>query len=548
MKRLLATYRPAALVWMSVLTAPAPAATVYVSGGTPHHMKVESGNWSQVDGFYQSNNASATVSLGDILTTGDFHLRATLRHSDFSRNPGYMIINGLGEFGLSRSGGTSKAFVRGFFFGDITRDVADRRQFMPNDSDNFLVDIQRNGDLVTILINNKTFWTMPYEGDRTMGKIAFRSAANGGLRIKDVRLISGATAPVAQWVNPRTEVHEQPGEQTDVFSRGSGGYHTYRIPAIVRTRSGVLLAFCEGRKNGPGDSGKIDMLLKRSLDDGKTWEPHRVVHTVEGNITIGNPAPIYDRARNRTTLVFCHDNDRVFTTRSSDDGLTWSTPIEITDSAKQSGWTWYATGPGHGLLTTSGRMIIPANHGSKAHAIISDDFGSTWRIGGIMDGYGNEVSMAELSNSHILVNSRNSNNAWHRRQAISSTGGESWQPAQDRHDLIEPTCQGSVLSTTQSNGAHMLLFSNPASVRRERLTVRYSDNDGTTWSQGRVLYEGSAAYSDLVDLGDGWFGCLYERNWYDHLTFARFHISWLRESRIKDWMKEESLTRPHGHP
>ena len=111
-----------------------------------------------------------------------------------------------------------------------------------------------------------------------------------------------------------------PFEQVDVFTSGSGGYHTYRIPAIVLSNEGTLLAFCEGRKTGQSDHGDIDLLLKRSSDLGRTWGPIRLVHE-EGDdrrITIGNPCAVVDRGTGTVWLTFCRDNDRVLVTHSGD--------------------------------------------------------------------------------------------------------------------------------------------------------------------------------------------------------------------------------------
>ncbi|MFH1730966.1 MAG: sialidase family protein, partial [Planctomycetota bacterium] len=149
----------------------------------------------------------------------------------------------------------------------------------------------------------------------------------------------------------------------DLFTSGGGGYHTYRIPAIVLTRDNTLLAFCEGRKNGGGDAGDIDLMLRRSTDNGETWEEMQLVHE-EGDgapITIGNPCPVVDRDTGTVWLPFCRNNDRVFVTRSTDDGKTWAEPLEITRDVKKPEWEWYATGPGHGIQLAGGRMVIPCD-------------------------------------------------------------------------------------------------------------------------------------------------------------------------------------------
>ncbi len=150
-------------------------------------------------------------------------------------------------------------------------------------------------------------------------------------------------------------------EQVDVFTSGTGGYHTYRIPAVVLTGENTLLAFCEGRKTGRGDHGDLDLVLRRSTDGGKTWQPTQLVHE-EGRtekITIGNPCPVVDRTTGTVWLPFCRDNDRVLMTNSTDDGRTWSKPVEITKDVKRPHWGWYATGPGHGIQTADGRLRLP---------------------------------------------------------------------------------------------------------------------------------------------------------------------------------------------
>ena len=147
-----------------------------------------------------------------------------------------------------------------------------------------------------------------------------------------------------------------PLSQMEVFRSGEGWYHTYRIPALVVSAKGTLLAFCEGRKNGGGDAGKIDLLLRRSFDNGKTWGAVQTVAEM-GEDTIGNPAPVVDRKSGAVILVMTHNpgniSERqiengggartVWITRSKDDGATWSKPEEITRDVKKPDWTWYAT-------------------------------------------------------------------------------------------------------------------------------------------------------------------------------------------------------------
>ena len=170
-------------------------------------------------------------------------------------------------------------------------------------------------------------------------------------------------------------------EQFDVFTSGQDGYHTYRIPAVIRARNGTLLAFCEGRKSGGGDSGDIDLLLKRSTDGGRTWSGAQVVWDDETN-TCGNPCPVLDESTGTLWLLLTHnigtDRERdiaartakgtrtVWVANSKDHGASWTKPVEITSATKDPSWTWYATGPGVGIQIKNGphagRLVIPCDH------------------------------------------------------------------------------------------------------------------------------------------------------------------------------------------
>jgi sialidase-1 len=238
------------------------------------------------------------------------------------------------------------------------------------------------------------------------------------------------------------------------------------------------------------------------------------------------------------------DTRRVFVLRSTDNGRTWSAPREITADAKLTNWTWYATGPGAGIQLEHGpqrgRLLIPCDHieaGTKAyysHVIYSDDRGANWRLGGrTPQDRVNECEVVELDDGRLLLNMRNYDRAQRTRQAaLSRDGGLTWTDQGHVPDLIEPICQASIrrLPSPHAGAGSVLVFSNPASTRRERMTVKLSTDEGRNWPAARLLHAGPSAYSCLVALPNQSAGCLYEagdKSPYETITFARFPVAWL---------------------
>ncbi len=345
----------------------------------------------------------------------------------------------------------------------------------------------------------------------------------------------------------------------DVFINGRDGYPAFRIPALITTRGGALLAFAEGRAS-LRDHAQNDIVVKRSTDGGKTWGPLQLIHE-DGTNSLGNPTAVIVRETGRVLLMYQryaagfdeHKAEpglegpricRTFTQHSDDDGTTWSRPTEVTAQVKRPvEVTSTATGPGIGVQLArgkhTGRILMPFNQGPygkwKVYAAISDDGGKSWRYGETAPegaaGYANEVQFVELNDGSVMLNARNQGGGEKLRKiSISRDGGETWSSTHHDATLIEPVCQASILHHP-GNGdlaKDVFLFSNPATqTGRTNGTIRLSRDEGKTWPASRVLYPGGFAYSCLASLPDGAIGCLFERDGYKAISLARFTVGWI---------------------
>ena len=356
-----------------------------------------------------------------------------------------------------------------------------------------------------------------------------------------------------------------------VFTSGDHGYDTFRIPALIEAADGTLLAFAEGRVGGRGDSGNIDLVLKRSRDGGETWGDLEVVWDDGGN-TCGNPCPVLDRSNGRIHLLSTrnlgqdHESEiiagtsegtrTVWVLTSDDHGASWSEPREITATTKKPDWTWYATGPGNGIQLRSGdhagRLLIPCDHIEAdtkhyySHGIASDDHGRTWKITGRTPSHQvNECAVAELEDGSLLLNMRNYDRSKRARALSRSTdGGDTWSAVTRDPALPEPICQASMVAADRGR---VLVFSNPANPKgRTNMTIRRSRDGGRHWSKGTVLHAGPAAYSSLTSLqradDDAVVACLYEagaRHPYEQIRFRRLDRRTLGLDRDHDRVADD---------
>ncbi|MFJ8535234.1 exo-alpha-sialidase [Streptomyces sp. NPDC093591] len=399
------------------------------------------------------------------------------------------------------------------------------------------------------------------------------------------RLRAALVAAVATTATAATlgSAPSQPTTRTPLFEQQvlfkasqDPGYACFRIPAIVKTKDGTLLAFAEGRVLNCGDAADIDIVLKRSTDGGRTWGPLQVVNEGDGD-THGNPAPIVDRETGRILLAETYNPGRTdsgscsvpcertpYLQYSDDDGRTWSEPRDLSDEILPANWnSWYATGPVHGIQLTrgkhAGRLVFGVNtetwDGSRVTAnhaalIVSDDGGDHWRIGatdswpiaaadGTFRQKPSEVTLTERTDGTILISGREQDGTdlGHRSQTYSRDGGDSFTgPFRDLPDLYTPQVQGATLRL----GKRLLLSAPGDPDRRRTMMIRSSWNGGTTWDsvdRGKVVTTDWSGYSDMVGIDASTVGLMYEGGAVDardEIRFARFDEAWLGPRRGPD--------------
>jgi sialidase-1 len=362
-------------------------------------------------------------------------------------------------------------------------------------------------------------------------------------------------------------------QQVPVFTSGAEGHKSYRIPAIIRLSNGQLLAFAEGRVRGSGDFGDINIVLKRSNDQGKTWSNITTVVNYD-SLQAGNPAPVVDDTdpafpQGRIFLFYNTGNNHegeirkgnglreVWYKTSADGGQTWSEAVNITKQVHRPNqpsinpaynykddWRSYANTPGHAMQFTSGkykgRILVAANHSQGnpshqfedyfSHVFYTDDHGKTFRLGETVNMPGsNEATAVEISGNGLMLNARNQKGDIKARiVAVSKNGGETWDRIFFDKKLPDPVCEGSILSIGNRKGKNTLAFCNAAdTLYRDNLTLRISLNDGCDWPIAIPVDKSTnpekgdyTAYADIVKVSKHEIGVLYERNNYSEIVFT----------------------------
>jgi sialidase-1 len=393
----------------------------------------------------------------------------------------------------------------------------------------FSISITRHAGQVTILWNGMFIYEAEYKRD-TVGRVQLcMRTGRGSVESLDVK---GLLLDVP--------------EQADLFVKGQDGYAYYRIPALVRMPGGALLAFAEARHDSYHDTGNIDLVVRRSLDDGATWEPTKLIYEEGGEKPIAcvNLSPVVDRETGRLWIFFIvceHFNKGEFKLMrmfSDDDGATWSTPEDVRAALCNPDWLSVHPGPGHGIQLArgahAGRLMVPGWHymdgGMGVFTFYSDDHGATWSCCESVAKGPNESMLVEQGNGDVMMMMRQphrSGSLW--RLYTTSRDGVTWDPVRSIQDFRTSECMASVLDYSSAVSGRAMLFCQPGAgnfshpkVNRAGLTLRTSLDDGLTWPVVELVYPGLSAYSDMTLLEDGQVGLLFENgdlDVYERISF-----------------------------
>lgn len=377
-----------------------------------------------------------------------------------------------------------------------------------------------------------------------------------GSRIKDL------SKPFRLSVKAKGVEVEQSGEQNHrlavrVRSAGDDGVAAYRIPGLVTSQRGTLIATYDIRHNNAYDlQGDIDVGISRSTDGGLTWGPMITAmdmgeygglpQDVNG---IGDPCIVVDEVTGDILLfaAWTHggkagqaawwtagdgfepaQTPQLMMSRSQDDGLTWSTPVNLTRQVKQEAWHFTFQGPGRGITMADGTLVVPFQHQEAdrtpaAGIIYSTDRGETWHVHEYAKINTTESQVAEVEPGVLMLNMRD-NRKTGRAVYVTKDFGRTWAPHASDGQLVEPVCMASLLKE-----GNLLLFSNPSHPEHRRdLTIQVSEDGGVNWTRRLLLDEGySWGYSCLTMIDKNTVGILYESS-QAHMTFQAVRLKDIR--------------------
>ena len=326
------------------------------------------------------------------------------------------------------------------------------------------------------------------------------------------------------------------------------GVNCFRIPAIVTAPNGDLIAAIDERVPNCGDlnrSGDINIVVRRSADNGKTWSGIETVVNFPLGLSASDPSMIVDRDTKEIILFYNfmdYEKERdiyyLHVVKSKDNGKTWSKPEDITKQIAKPEWhkDFKFITSGRGIQTRDGRLLHTLVNLSKGLFIFgSDDHGKTWYFIDTPIKPADESKIIELADGTWMVNAR-VNGGKMRYVHTSTDEGKSWT-SKPEPALMDPSCNGSIIRyTAKADGYNKdrIIFSNAKMEKgRMNLTIRVSYDEGQTWTEGKTIYGGGTAYSSLTILKNGDIGVFFEKDDYKENTFVSFSLKWLTDGKDK---------------
>ena len=358
-----------------------------------------------------------------------------------------------------------------------------------------------------------------------------------------------------------TNINTAPGNRvillanTLLFSPGDAGSKNYRIPAIITAADGSLVTVTDKRWDHAGDlEAKIDPVVCRSTDKGKTWSEPLVIANYGAPNGVGDAALVLDKSTgdllcllsaDRGFFQSTHDNPaKVLIIRSTDNGISWGTPLDVTNQIYGPNPKWkglfVASGRAHQLrdgkivAAIAVREEIDGKDHINNYMISSDDHGVTWSASTYrVELNGDESKIVELNNGDLLMSIRNKGL---RRFNTSSDKGKTWKTAYSQSDLPDPNCDGDIIRYTSildGFDKNRLLHTIPFAADRNNVSVLLSTDEGATWPIRKTIFPGSSAYSSITVLPDGTMGIYYENgeNSIYQMYFVRFSLDWLTDGK-----------------
>ena len=360
---------------------------------------------------------------------------------------------------------------------------------------------------------------------------------------------------------------------TVVRNAGDDGAAAYRIPGLVTTNAGTLVACYDIRYNSSYDlPGNIDIGVSRSTDGGRTWSPMIIAMDMgtfgdlpQEDNGIGDPAILVDRQTGRIFIVaaWTHglphgqmawfsvgngltekETAQIMLSYSDDDGISWSQPRSITPMVKDPAWFFTFQGPGRGIQMSDGTLVFASQYQDQIdrtpHSSImySRDHGQTWTMGSGAAPKTTESQVAEIEPGVLMLNMRNDRKTG-RVVKTTADMGKTWTEHPTSETLTEPVCMASLLMVPAAEntlGRDILLFSNPAHpAKRTNITIKASLDKGMTWPEENsiVLDKGDCwGYSCLTMIDKETVGILYES--------SRAHI-YFQAVKLTDIVKNNNL-------